>query len=267
MAERKRFERKELVKVLEQTGENVNKETSAYLIGGLNMILDGFKTTTKDVDLVFSDEASVKKFVSASEKAGFTRVKKLETDYRDLNAWIVLETASGMRFDIFCRQVCGGLVLSPGMMARSDERLRFGNLIIKSCSSEDIFLFKSITSRPDDLTDMRALLGRVIDWKIIENEVRSQPDSWRWIGRLYGRLLELRDVYDVKSPLLETLEPDAELSQAMGILLSHIEKEPLSKSEAVSVLEKDGALATASLKKLERLGLVASDKGKYRLAK
>ena len=267
MAERKRFERRELVKVLEQTGENVNKETSAYLIGGLNMILDGFKTTTKDVDLVFSDEGSVKRFVRASEKAGFTKVKKLETDYRDLYAWMVLETTSGMRFDIFCRQVCGGLVLSNGMMARSDERLRFGALTIKSCSSEDIFLFKSITSRPDDLMDMRALLGRAIDWKIIENEVRSQPDSWKWIGRLYGRLLELRDAYDIKSPLIGTLEPEAELSQAMGILLSHIEKEPISKSDAVSILENDGALTTTSLKKLKLLGLVASDKGKYRLAK
>ena len=62
------------------------------------------------------------------------------------------------------------------------------------------------------------LAQRELDWGIIESEARVQPDSLEWIGKLFGRLEELRDDYRIVSPLLRSLRSDAALSQAFGIL-------------------------------------------------
>jgi hypothetical protein len=48
---------------------------------------------------------------------------------------------------------------------------------------------------------MAALAGAELDWNIIELEAKKQPESKKWLPRLYKRLVDLEDDYGVKSPL------------------------------------------------------------------
>lgn len=201
MAERKKFEKDELLVVLKRISANLDSKVTLHLIGGLAMIFHGFKTATKDVDAILDSKTELKAFLSASQKARLRGVEDLQKEYLDLKAQIVLESENGARFDVFYKQVCNGLVISPDMKKRATKSYEFKNLDIKAMSIEDIFLFKSITLRDDDLADMAALAGAELDWNIIELEAKKQPESKKWLPRLYKRLVDLEDDYGVKSPL------------------------------------------------------------------
>lgn len=201
MVERKKFEKGELIEVLEDISEHLESEVTMYLIGGLAMIFHGFKTITKDVDVIFDSESSLQTFISASEKAGLKGISDLTEEYADLEAQIIFESENGVRLDIFYKQVCNGLILSENMKGRSTKVFKSENLTIMAMSKEDIFLFKSITLRDDDLQDMATIAGAELDWNLIEIEARMQPESKKWLPRLYDRLIDLEDDFGVVSPL------------------------------------------------------------------
>jgi hypothetical protein len=201
MAERKKFEKDELIKTLSEISANLPSKITIYLIGGLAMIFHGYKTVTKDVDIILDSETALKAFLSASKKAGLKGVKNLTNEYQDLGTQIILESENGARLDVFYKRVCNGLVISPDMKNRAKKMYEFQNLEIKAMSVEDIFLFKSITLRDDDLADMATLAAAELDWNLIELEAKKQPESKKWLPRLYKRLVDLEDDYGVKSPL------------------------------------------------------------------
>ncbi len=62
MIERTRFGRTELFKVLEDVSYSLDNEVEAYLIGGLSMMHHGLKVVTKDVDVVFMEDADAQRF-------------------------------------------------------------------------------------------------------------------------------------------------------------------------------------------------------------
>ena len=202
MEERKKFEINELREVIEAISGHLGSEVTIYLIGGLAMIFHGFKAVTKDVDVIIERESDLHKFKAASRKAGLNEVKKMTEEYLDLEAQIIFESENGVRLDIFYRQVCNGLILSETMKKRSTKVFESPKLTIMAMSKEDIFLFKTITLRDDDLEDMATIAGSELDWNIIELEARTQPESKEWMPRLRERLLDLRDEYGVVSPLV-----------------------------------------------------------------
>jgi len=196
-----RFPREELIETIETISKNLQSPVTVHLIGGLAMIFHGTKATTKDVDAIIGSEGELKAFLSAAMKAGLSRITDLPEDYQDLRAYYILDSESGIRLDVFFGQVCNGLVLSDSMKKRARTVLELRNLTVKVCSIEDIFLFKSITMRDDDLADMATLAGRELDWNIIDIEIKSQPESMKWMQRLRDRLLDLEEDYGVVSPL------------------------------------------------------------------
>ncbi len=201
MVERKKFNETELTLVLEEISKHLESEITIYLIGGLAMVLHGFKAITKDVDIIIDTESDLQNFISASEKAGLKGLTEMTDEYVDLEAQIIFESENGIRLDIFYKQVCNGLILSEDMKSRATRVIELSNLTVLAMSNEDIFLFKSITLRDDDLEDMATIAGVELDWNTIELEARKQPRSKEWLPRLYDRLLELEDDYGVVSPL------------------------------------------------------------------
>ena len=201
ITERIKFQESELVGTIEEISARLSSPVTAYLIGGLAMIFHGSKAATKDVDVIIDSDAELKAFLSGAQKAGMTRLTDLPEDYADLKAYYVLDSESGIRMDVFLKQVCNGLILSHDMKTRAKPVLELQNLNVKVCSIEDIFLFKSITLRDDDLDDIAALAGGELDWNIIDIEVKKQPESGKWLPRLLDRLLDLEDEYGVVSPL------------------------------------------------------------------
>ncbi|MDO9537645.1 MAG: hypothetical protein Q7J68_04955 [Thermoplasmata archaeon] len=260
------FRERDLDRAIRAVSEILKVEVDAFLIGGLAMIKHEAKFSTKDVDIVFPDSDMAGHFMEAALKNGFRPQSQLTDEYLDLKTICVLVRDDGMRFDLFVGKVCGALTYSEGMKSRA-RPIDYGGLLRVHVSSvEDIFLFKSITSRPADLNDMAKLALAGVDWAVIEREATQQPDSWIWIGRLYGRLLELRDGYRVVSPLLGRLGNRWEISQSMGILLGRIEKAPLTFREAKELLrEPDDSFVEKVLVTMTEKGLVFRKDGKYRL--
>ncbi len=260
-----KFEEEHLDQAMLAISERLTDAVEAYLIGGLAMIKHKTKGVTKDVDIVFLNAEMAKLFVDAAYATGFHSQTDLSEEYLDLKAMTVLVKDDGTRIDIFVDRICGKLTYSE-QMARRARMLRYGdNLRIFVSSKEDIFLFKAITSRPADLEDMATLALTDVDWKIIETEARQQPDAWLWIAKMYGRLLELKDEYQIESPLVKELKDEWEISQAMGILLGAIEKSPITFREAKDILqEPDDGFVNDVLETIVKRGLVRRESEKYR---
>lgn len=169
------------------------------------MTFRGAKAATKDIDIVVKSTDEVKTLVKAMKSAGFESVKDIRSDYKSLGAWTVMERPDGMRFDIFDRIVCNALEISDAMESRAEFYKEFVNLEVYLMSPEDIFLFKGITERSDDLEDMRILAEGGIDWKAVESECLSQKQAGRWADALAGKLLELKSEYGIDSPIIKTM--------------------------------------------------------------
>lgn len=264
MVNRTKFPQDKLIAALDEIADQLTESIEAFLIGGLSMIFHGAKLATKDVDIVFLDFESAQTFVETAHKIGLHGAEGLNEDYRDLEARCVLEGKDGVRFDIFILKVCGALTFSQGMKSRAQERYDRKRLKLFVSSIEDIFLFKAITSRPDDLADMATIAGKEIQWNIIKDEVRAQPENWKWISRLFLRLVELEDVYDIPSPLKKDLKDEAEIAEAIGILMMRWEKDFFSFNDAQKALDEDDkTFIRTVLQEMKRLKIIEKRNGRY----
>lgn len=205
MSDRKKFDEADLIQALGSIGSKLAKNVRINLIGGCAMTFIAAKIATKDIDVVLRSTKDVKLLTKAMSRAGFNQVKRLGKEYQTLGAWVVMERADGMRFDIFDKQVCGALEISDGMESRARHYRSFGNLDVYLMSPEDIVLFKGITDRKDDLDDMRTLIERRIDWNVVEKECRTQREGGRWARALVDKLLELKETYEIDSPIIHKM--------------------------------------------------------------
>lgn len=266
MSNKKEFAKIPLFNILETISEKVEKEIWGYLIGGLAMILYGTKLATKDVDIVFDSNENVNVFVKAMKNIGFSGVKNLTGEYLNLEAHHILEAYNGCRFDIFMNTVCNCLVLTEGMKKRANEVLSAGNLKLFAIAPEDLFLFKSVTSRIDDLADMAVIAGYGLDWKIIEEELRNQPNYWKWLPHYFRSLVELEEEYSIITPSKEKLEKEAEISMGIEVLLNRLEDQSLSLDMVAKILDVDDlTFSLTVLAKMKNLGLIKEEKGLYYL--
>jgi hypothetical protein len=260
MPDRRTFEKSKLIEALDNISEQLQRPQEAFLVGGLSMMFHGAKLATKDIDIVFLDQKDAQAFIGAARKIGFVDAVDLGHEYINLKARCVLEGKDGVRFDIFIEKVCNALSFSLGMKERAERMYESDSLKLYVASVEDIFLFKAVTSRPDDLADMATLAGRELQWDIIEGEARSQYDSWKWIGRLHGRLGELEDEYGIPSPLKIKIMEEAEVAQAIDILMGRLEGGPISLENATEALgEDDNEFVEKVLKEMKRMKIVKEE--------
>ena len=123
MTERKKHDRNVLIPVLENIAKHLEAETTVYLIGGLAMVLHGYKAITFDVDIVFDTDEDLKRFMTAAEKADMKTISDKSDEYVQLGPRYILENNDGIRLDVFYRQVCNGLILSEDMKQRARTKL------------------------------------------------------------------------------------------------------------------------------------------------
>jgi len=257
MPNRKEFKKGKLIEALDDISKQLKRPLEAFLVGGLSMIFHGAKLATKDIDIVFSDQKDARTFIKAANEIGFSDASNLGHEYIELKARCVLEGKDEVRFDIFIEKVCNALSFSQGMKARAQIMYDRDTLKLYVASVEDIFLFKAITSRPEDLADMATLAGKDIQWNIVEEEARSQDDSWKWIGRLHGRLEELEEEYGIPSPLKGRIREEAEIAQAIDILVGRLERGPISLENAAEALkEDDNDFVNKVIKEMKRFKIV-----------
>jgi hypothetical protein len=168
------------------------------------MSLRDLKGATKDIDLVVPDGDAYGQLWAILMDLGHTEVQSLDADYRALGARSCVENADGCRLDIFNQQVANTLVLTDGMEERSEPFLDTDRLTVRLVSNEDIFLFKLIAGRDDDIEDVNELVQAGLDYDVVEAELETQIDRLghdQFATFANEALVELEERYGVTTPI------------------------------------------------------------------
>jgi hypothetical protein len=175
--------------VLERVGFKLDKPITAYHIGGNAMCWHGLKNSTKDADIVFLMKKEAEAFRKALLASKFieNEIVSLDDGYIDMNTFGIFdeiketplneEFTPGLRVDVFLKRVCGVFEFSEGMRKRSVKGFESGKITNMVCAPEDVFLFKSITSREKDIEDMYSIFKGGIDFQIVGDEFRYQTSN------------------------------------------------------------------------------------------
>ena len=178
MSSRERFGRDYIEAELRKIADQLQTEVEAYLIGGGAMALHqpSLKDTTKDIDLVVVDETALSSLMDVLDELGYEEVTDLGDEYDRLGARHCVRNDAGCQFDVFYRQIADKLFFSDGMQARSQQFLSSEFFSVGLVSFEDIFLFKAVAERPDDIGDMATLVQTDLDFDVIPNELERQVE-------------------------------------------------------------------------------------------
>jgi len=269
MSERRAFRRDVIEETLREVAMNLTEDTDAYLIGGAAMTFYGRKAATKDIDVVFADADSLSRFEEAATGIGFNPLSDPGYEYRNIGAWMILEAASGLRLDLFHRQVCYALELTDTIRDRAAPFKDFSKLHVYLMAPEDIVLFKGITEREADLEDIRILAEAGLDWGVVEGECLSQTGSGGWAMLLLDKLDVLRARYGIR-PRHDRLREHAESHILGETFLNIIGEDELGFREIHEAIHAGTGYSESwtrgALRKLEEAGLVESRrKGRRKL--
>mgnify|MGYP002639749958 CR=1 FL=1 len=159
----------------------LEKDLSCIAIGGTAMMFSGYKTTTKDIDLVFKDSNDRDIFIKAISELGY-KEKSLINVYdekrRELKSKPKMFSRGDERFDLFVKEVFG-FEVNQDIVQRADF-LGKKELIIQIIGKEDLVLLKAVTSREKDLEDIETIIQveKNLDWSYIIEEVIKQNNQW-----------------------------------------------------------------------------------------
>jgi len=190
--------------LLIQIAKKINKEITAYVIGGTAMIFLGLKDKTVDVDVVFKTNEDRKEFKNTALSLG----------YKEMNSAIVygvrnncpqMITLGDARLDLFLLDVID-FRFSDEMQNRSKGIHQFGNkLFLRVADVHDIILMKCATRRLKDEADIVNLVNNSnikIDWNILVKEAQNQVKLGKEhaIMDLGGLLENLKKKYKMNIP-------------------------------------------------------------------
>ncbi|MEK6946408.1 MAG: DUF6036 family nucleotidyltransferase [Nanoarchaeota archaeon] len=186
---------KEIEELFTEIDNSMSKKVNVYIIGGAALLRKGIKAATKDIDMVVATKseffeiqnALIKiKFISRAPEKEYTRMSLSELFQR-----------KDFRIDLFEKEVCGRFSLSEEMMKRAEMVMELRHLTVFLCSSEDIFLFKTMTEREGDISDCISIAAtQNPNWNTILEELQSQinqskQDVWiTWVGERLDLLSE-----------------------------------------------------------------------------
>ena len=194
------FEKKELEKWLADVSRFVTKPVTIHLIGGCSMSFKGYKTATKDIDMVLLSKTDFDVINNAIMSAGY----KLETDLKDefyLTA-LAVYVKGDSQIDIFLKKVGNMLAFTPDMAKRSTVYKKLGHLTVALASNEDIFLFKSMTPRPEDIKDCELLIETGLKWNTVFDEILEQSKSDdKWFFWTFEKVCTIENDSNISIPI------------------------------------------------------------------
>ncbi|MEK6924209.1 MAG: hypothetical protein AABW54_03155 [Candidatus Micrarchaeota archaeon] len=199
------YSRKDIDAALQAAGKALSKPVDAYLIGGCAMTFRNLKPSTKDADLLFEEELEEQRFFTALREAGFRELFPGSYDV-PLKAKDILINDSGLQFDLFAKQVMGGLRLTAAMKKRAEKHAEYGKLAVFLAAKEDVYLFKAITDRPfpRDYEDLLTLQQSGLDWNAITAEYEAQIKGRPIEANLVKKLAKLKE-QGITTPLMKRL--------------------------------------------------------------
>src|SRR3989338_3438209 len=186
---------KEIEELFAEINNSMSKKVNVYIIGGAALLRRGMKAATKDIDLVVKTKNEFFEIQNALSKLKFIS-QNPGKEYAHMNLSQIFQRKD-FRIDLFEKEVCGRFSLSKRMMKRAENAIKLSNLAVFLCSSEDIFLFKTMTEREGDITDCMGIAAtQNPNWNAILEELQSQikqgkQDVWiTWVGERLDILAE-----------------------------------------------------------------------------
>ena len=242
----------------------INDELTVYLIGGGALTLDDLKNATKDIDLIVRRKSELKQLWSVLRSAGYEPQGELAEEYDELEAAFILEK-NHRRFDVFHEQVAGVLYLSDPMISRSRHLFTEDGLSVRMVSLNDIFLFKSVANREDDVDDMIRIAEGGIDDDVIVEEVMTQLEflgSDDFISSMKKKLDRLEDQgfeFDIHrdvETLYSRMKDGAEVKNVIVTLREHEYDDDLYEGVPKSAIERQVGedVASTGIEWLDRIG-------------
>ncbi len=264
MNQRRSFDKNYLQQEFDKLDASIKQSLTLYLIGGGAMSFYGVKDATKDIDVILTNRNDLNKLKAALEALGYTAPNPLiiTRPYSEMQTNAIMENLEGFRWDIFLNKVCGKLTLSGEMKKRANAIYQGANLKILISSEEDLFLFKSITSREADLDDTAVLARSGLNWDVISQECRDQSElsGICWEDSLYQTLLDLKEKYRITSLIEKPLRIAAQQKLMEKTLLGQIR----SGNNTIGDIAKEMKMARGFVsKELNRLvinGVITIDK-------
>lgn len=176
MSGRPQFGREYIEAEFEKIASELESAVTAYLVGGGAMAFRDLKDTTKDIDLVVTEDEQFERLLTTLRGMGYEELREPGEEYQRLEAKLVVRNDDGCQIDLFNKQIADKLLFSQGMETRSEDLRNEGHLSVRMASLEDIFLFKSVAERPDDIDDMATLIQTELDFDEIEDEIAAQVE-------------------------------------------------------------------------------------------
>ncbi len=258
---RERFDSEYIHSELKRIGDQLETLLTVYLIGGGSIAFRDLKETTKDIDLVVADGDALKRLQATLLDCGYDVVNTPSEEYHELGAQRILENADGCRIDVFNGKVVDKLVLSEEMRERSVTRLEAGELTVALVSAEDIFLFKSVAGRTDDIDDMFTLVQTGLDFAVVESELEQQVDllgQELFVSHVNEALMSLDERHNITTPLSD---PVSEITERLyrELEVFHAFDDTIPRSELYERVALSPDDVDEVVQSLERKGVVAVD--------
>jgi len=182
--------------VLAKISEHLPERVIAIQIGGNALVFHRLKNATMDIDLVLSTGGE-KVVLPAIYAAGFKELTRFTEP-----PFIRAVNAAGETVDLFFRNV-GTLHLTNGIMRRAIALPEFPNILV--ASKEDVFVFKAITERHEDLDDLKALIQSGLDFQVIARILDEQPERATIVSKMRLTLERLRGALNIEVPQLSKI--------------------------------------------------------------
>lgn len=199
----------EIENLIDEIAAEEDEPLNMFLIGGGAMMYMGCKYNTKDMDLVVRSTNDFRSLSNTLEKLGFVPTRP-GAGYSRMNlSEMFVRDRDGVRIDLFENSVCGRLRLSDGMAERSKIRYTSDKITLRTCSEEDVLIFKSITERPDDRKDGVAIITvHKIDWNTVLDEILKQVSEGEdvWITWIASGLTEISEMTGYRIPILKKVD-------------------------------------------------------------
>lgn len=201
------------------------------------------KDTTKDIDLVVTDEEEFKRLLATLRGMGYEELREPGEEYERLGAKLVVRNDDGCQIDLFNKQIADKLIFSQGMERRSEVLHDVGYLSVRMASLEDVFLFKSVAERADDIDDMATLIQTELDFDEIEDEIAAQVEllgSEYFTTVVSESLARLDERYEIQTPLDELImEYHRRFTEGWELLVKLTQEKPRTISELAEELDLD----------------------------
>lgn len=251
------FDREYLKTEMEKLNASVTKRIDLYLVGGGSMSFQNLKDATKDIDVVVRSENDLKLLKVALGSRGYS-VPAISGPYKEMQASLIMENQDGFRWDIFVNVICGGLKISDAMVERAVTLFSMDRVSVHMISLEDIFIFKSVTSRERDREDMYLLFLQGLDFNVIRDEMLWQNEhntNAAWLAFFFTGLEEVVERYSIVIPFFEKFEEMGYSDMLSRMILDRLNKGNVTLDELVQYFGVDDVEAHMELlvkKKLVR---------------